>query len=118
MKPTYEELEQQRNELAAQVERLRSSGNVMWDWIVGESLNDIPELKAAMKKWIAVEGETPSASLSAFKAQLQADRSRELAKALGFLGSPRGDTFAWSYLINIVAITKAAAERAQEADND
>src|SRR5690606_14490644 len=69
MKPTYEELERERNELAARVERLRvASAEIAWSWREDHGENDgvYHDLMDALS-------ETPPTSLAALKAQWQAE---------------------------------------------
>lgn len=71
-KPTYEELEQERNELAAQVERLRSAA---YSILVN---------RTGMDEWYDLEKayrETIPAALAALKAQWQAE-SFEIAASI------------------------------------
>lgn len=71
MKPTYEELERERNELAAQVERLRSRAFAML-------MN-----RTGLDEWYDLEkiyNETPPSALSALKAQWQAEAIEQSVK--------------------------------------
>jgi len=80
MKPTYEELEQERNELAAQVERLRGllKPKVIDLIRCGIGSNYSGSLfDNAMKEYheplVLALSETPPAALAALKAQWQAE---------------------------------------------
>lgn len=65
MKPTYEELERERNELAAQVERLRS--------VVEEYHSENIACEEAINELVFMLNQPESAALAAIKAQWQAE---------------------------------------------
>ena len=68
-------LVQQRNELAAKVERLRgASAEIAWSWREDHGEND-----GVYQDLMDALSETPPAALAALKAQWQADAVREVA---------------------------------------
>lgn len=83
-KPTYEELEQQRNELAMQVERLLGAANRLSFGLVHDEpeWNPSTATSAAFSELQNVIAETPHDALAALKAQLQNQAIYSFAKEL------------------------------------
>jgi hypothetical protein len=73
MKPTYEQLEQQRNELAAQVGRLRGALNQSIELLV-TALHEPEQItESEIHDLRTIELEQPPTALAALKAQWQAE---------------------------------------------
>lgn len=77
MKPSYEQLEQERNELAAQVERLQIAAATVECALSNSNfaVDGLDDLQEALD-------ETPPAALSALKAQWQADILENISVAI------------------------------------
>lgn len=79
MKPTYEELEQERNELASRVERLRYATARLSSFIVFDRVDLRQEAEEQFAELQNILAETPPAALAALKAQWQAEALPKIA---------------------------------------
>src|SRR5690554_2939204 len=121
MKPTYEELEQERNELAAQVERLRGllKPKVIDLIRCGIGSNYSGSLfDNAMKEYheplVLALSETPPAALAALKAQWQAEALEEVAKDIKEMQHP--DDHHWDTVF-VLDRAKIIRERAGQTND-
>lgn len=113
-KPTYEELEIERNELAAMVERLRG---------VLVKLNENNSYTAATPDSLIVEvwrasNETPSAALEAMKERFQTDVIEVIKDHFEIKFNP-DDKFTAEWVVDLLyGYMNHIRHRAQEADNE
>lgn len=113
MKQTYEELERERNELAAQVERLSGAlGVLIWQAEQVDSWERFPSL------WIddaqSVANEQPSTALAALKSQWQAEAvnhcEKEVTASVNVLLKP--------HIAGVFAVIRQHAQEASNANSD